>query len=363
MSNPNLGEQPDTYGGDYWADPNNIDDGDEGGVHTNSGIQNLWFYLLSQGGTGTNDNGYNYNVAGIGITQAAQIAYRNLTTYITPNASYLDAYNGALQAATDLFGNTSSQYAAVQEAWFAVGVGNGPAPFCEGTTYLTTPSGIFVDGSNTSDYNAFSDCKWVIQPEGANQITLYFQEFDTEEGYDYVYVYDGLSDTDPLLGAYSGDNIPASISTSAGVGAMCIKFVSDELIESSGWTIQYTSTGITPTCSSTTLSNASGTFSDGSGSGNYGNNQNCSWYIAPPCATSITLNFSLFATEQTYDTVAVFDASGNSLGVFSATDNSSLNNCRNKRNDCIVQFRLCHYYGRIYSELHLKWWKRMLRNN
>jgi Zn-dependent metalloprotease len=28
---------------------------DEGGVHFNSGLQNYWYYLLTEGGNGTND--------------------------------------------------------------------------------------------------------------------------------------------------------------------------------------------------------------------------------------------------------------------------------------------------------------------
>lgn len=53
MSNPNAASDPDTYHGTFWHSGS----GDNGGVHTNSGVQNFWFYLLSQGGSGTNDNG------------------------------------------------------------------------------------------------------------------------------------------------------------------------------------------------------------------------------------------------------------------------------------------------------------------
>ena len=51
------------------------DNNDYGGVHINSGVQNHWFYLLSQGGSGVNDNGDSYSVSGIGINQALEIAY------------------------------------------------------------------------------------------------------------------------------------------------------------------------------------------------------------------------------------------------------------------------------------------------
>jgi Zn-dependent metalloprotease len=78
MSNPNGGQQPDTYQGQYWVNTSNTSpQNDNGGVHTNSGVQNFWFYLLCQGGSGTNDLNNAYAVTGIGIAQARAIAYRN----------------------------------------------------------------------------------------------------------------------------------------------------------------------------------------------------------------------------------------------------------------------------------------------
>lgn len=128
MFNPNSGfqPQPDTYGGLYWINtsgctPNSAND--QCGVHINSGVQNFWFYLLSQGGTGTNDIGFSYNVNGIGISDATKIAYRNLTLYLTPNATYNDARLGSIQAAQDLFGTSSPKVQSVKDAWCAVGVG------------------------------------------------------------------------------------------------------------------------------------------------------------------------------------------------------------------------------------------------
>ncbi|RMF57727.1 MAG: T9SS C-terminal target domain-containing protein [Calditrichaeota bacterium] len=118
MSNPNEDGDPDTYKGTYWA----TGSGDNGGVHTNSGVQNFWFYLLTNGGSGVNDNGFSYNVSGIGLTKAAAIAYRNLTVYLTTNSNYSDAYLGALDAATDLYGAGSAEYNSVSDAWDAVGV-------------------------------------------------------------------------------------------------------------------------------------------------------------------------------------------------------------------------------------------------
>ncbi len=314
MSNPNDAQNPDTYGGQFWANPNNLQV-DIGGVHINSGVQNYWFYLLAQNTpnpniAGTNDLGNAYSVTSIGINKARQIAYKNLTTYLpSPNSTYMDSYYGSLLATQDLYGNPSPEFTAVRNAWYAVGIGNDPNNACSGTTSLTASSGTFTDGSGSANYGNNSTCKWVIAPAGATQISLNFTAFNTEASYDFVTVYDGPDDTFPEIDTYSGNTLPSSISTTAGVGAMCIKFTSDTSNTFSGWSANYTSLGTAPACSGVTmLTTPAGTFSDGSGSNNYTNNQQCLWYIAPPCATSVTLNFSSFNTELDYDRVLIYNS-------------------------------------------------------
>jgi Zn-dependent metalloprotease len=45
MSDPNAEGQPDTYKGTFWY----AGTADSGGVHTNSGVLNHWFYILAVG--------------------------------------------------------------------------------------------------------------------------------------------------------------------------------------------------------------------------------------------------------------------------------------------------------------------------
>lgn len=116
------GAQPDTYKGQCWSYiPAAIDLGQEV-VHRNSGVMNHWFYILSEGKSGVNDNQYLYNVTGIGLDEATAITYRNLIYYLTPCATYADARLGSLMAAADLYGATSVEYITVAQAWDAVGV-------------------------------------------------------------------------------------------------------------------------------------------------------------------------------------------------------------------------------------------------
>jgi hypothetical protein len=120
MENPKALSDPDTYLGEHWIATNlNIDGG---GVHTNSGVQNHWFYLLTEGGSGENDDGISYQVTGIGLDDASAIAYRNLTNYLLPVSRYMDAATYSIQAAEDLFGLESQQVQSVGEAWEAVGI-------------------------------------------------------------------------------------------------------------------------------------------------------------------------------------------------------------------------------------------------
>jgi Zn-dependent metalloprotease len=329
LKEPKLKGQPNTYESPltngYWKNPKEINY-DSGGVHKNSGVQNYWFYLLCEGGTNTNDLGNTYSVSAIGIEKSAKIAYRNLAYYLTPNSTYKSAFLGSLIAVEDLYptinGVYSQEYNSVRQAWYAVGVGSNPALSCEGITDLTAQNGTFTDGSGALNYNNNANCKWVIAPAGATKINLNFTAFNTQSNIDKVYVYNGPDDTYPLLATWWGNTLPSTISTTNGVGAMCVKFVTDATTTLSGWSADYTSTVVPPACSGiTSLITPTGSFDDGSGTANYTNNQQCYWYIAPPCATSVTLNFTNINTESNYDWVVIYDSLNgtNLLGKFSGT--------------------------------------------
>jgi Zn-dependent metalloprotease len=120
MSNPNLYGDPDTYLGTNWY----TGAGDNGGVHINSGVQNFWFYLMVNGGSGTNDLGNTYSVAPLGMDTSGKIAFRNNTVYLFVAAQYADARFYAIQSAADLYGICSEPVKRTTNAWHAVGVGS-----------------------------------------------------------------------------------------------------------------------------------------------------------------------------------------------------------------------------------------------
>ena len=101
LANPGAFGQPGNASG--WVQTCS----DNEGVHTNSGISNKAFV----------------NVAtAIGKGDAERIFYRALTVYLQAQSTLEDARAGALQAAEDLFGATSTQAQAVNTGFGAVGL-------------------------------------------------------------------------------------------------------------------------------------------------------------------------------------------------------------------------------------------------
>ncbi|WP_330459898.1 M4 family metallopeptidase [Streptomyces sp. NBC_00820] len=144
-------DKPSKDGGsaDYWSSSvGGLD------VHYSSGVANHFFYLLSEGSGAKVINGVSYNsptkdglpVTGIGRDKALQIWYRALTTKFTSTTNYAAARTGTLAATGELYGTTSAEYKAVQDAWAAVGVGTRSGG-STGTSYSsTTPVSIPDNG-------------------------------------------------------------------------------------------------------------------------------------------------------------------------------------------------------------------------
>ncbi|MCX6352294.1 MAG: M4 family metallopeptidase [Bacteroidetes bacterium] len=146
LKSPKSISHPNTYKGTNWYSGA----ADNGGVHTNCAVQNFWFYLLSMGGSGTNDNGNAYNVTAISVKSASRIAYRNLAFYLTSTAQYADARFYSLVAASDLFGLCSNEYKQTVNAWYAVGVGG------KYDSLAKPLSGTYTVGGTTPDFTTFT---------------------------------------------------------------------------------------------------------------------------------------------------------------------------------------------------------------
>jgi Zn-dependent metalloprotease/PKD repeat protein len=140
MNNPTL----DGYSADYYPErlspncsPSSAND--YCGIHGNSGIANLAFVLLVQGGTHPRGK-TSVVVPALGLSAAEKIFYRALNFYLTSAANFLQMRVATASAAQDLFGD--SAMAAVHLAWDAVGVPVPPTATPTPVTYPALQNGI-----------------------------------------------------------------------------------------------------------------------------------------------------------------------------------------------------------------------------
>ncbi len=114
MADPHLEGDPCHYSERYTGTSDN------GGVHTNSGIMNKVWYLLSFGGTNHADTTGTV-VTGIGHFEAAKVAFDADTKYCTSSSNYQAVANAWVTAARNRYGNGSVQAQQAFNAWKACG--------------------------------------------------------------------------------------------------------------------------------------------------------------------------------------------------------------------------------------------------
>jgi len=185
--------------------------------------------------------------------------------------------------------------------------------YCSGTTTMTMIDGVFEDGSGpTGDYINNAGCNWLIAPQDSIvNLTLHFLRFNTEPGHDFFTIYDGSDSTAPVLGQFSGSDIPPAITASG--NRMYITFRSDANTSAPGWLVSY-SADIADFCqSNASFTTPSGTLTDGSGPYDYHNNTTCRYKITPENATSISLNFQYFNTADENDFLSIYDLNSQKL--------------------------------------------------
>ncbi len=114
-------------------------------------------------------------------------------------------------------------------------------------TVLASTTGNFYDsGGAGGNYSDNERTVWTISPSGATSVTLSFNSFDTENTWDYLYVYDGTDVWAPLIGYFTGTTNPGTLVANS--GSMTLEFRSDCITNAAGWNASWTSnaTTITP---------------------------------------------------------------------------------------------------------------------
>jgi Zn-dependent metalloprotease len=123
---------------------------DNGGVHGNSGIPNFAFYKTA-------------TAASMSHAKAAFIWYRALTKYMTSSAQFVDARIATENAAKDIYGNSSPELTAVQNAWTAVGVNGGTATPPPTVPQLQGAGWVSVVNTDNTDPNSLYLVRPVLQ--------------------------------------------------------------------------------------------------------------------------------------------------------------------------------------------------------
>ncbi|HEX2770229.1 MAG TPA: M4 family metallopeptidase [Geobacteraceae bacterium] len=151
MKNPPLYKQPDRMKSKkYYCSSKNGTIMDNGGVHTNSGINNKAAYLMADGAT---FNGK--TVTGLGIPKVSKIYYETQTNLLTSGSDYADLYDLLQLACQNLAGDSNSGISAgdcaqVKNAVDAVQMNQQPscpspdAPVCS-TAGGITPVNIYYN--------------------------------------------------------------------------------------------------------------------------------------------------------------------------------------------------------------------------
>ena len=112
---------------------------------------------------------------------------------------------------------------------------------------ITSSSGTIHDsGGASGNYGDDERLYWLIEPPGATSVTISFTSFDLELNWDYMYLYDGNSVYDDLIGVYTGTSTPGTITAES--GSVLIEFRSDCATTNPGWTASYTSSTAPLSC-------------------------------------------------------------------------------------------------------------------
>lgn len=167
-------------------------------------------------------------------------------------------------------------------------------PYCQSITVNST-SGSLEDGSGHLDYQNNTNCTYIIAPTNGKSVTLTMAELNTEENADFVRIYDGdPNNGGELLHEFSGTSFNPTESFISYTGVAYVTFQTNDSVTRPGWKLRFSAKRFTQCNTSTTLTEPSGTFSDGSEEEEYASDASCNWFIAPNEASWVKLTFPQF---------------------------------------------------------------------
>ncbi|MBL7137414.1 MAG: C10 family peptidase [Bacteroidales bacterium] len=180
---------------------------------------------------------------------------------------------------------------------------------CSGNLEFIHKVGSFEDGSGpVDDYLPTANCSWLIAPQtiadSVTSITLNFDRFDTNPD-DFVTVHNGGTTSDPVIGNYSGDQLPPEIVSSG--NQLLITFEATGNPPANGFLANYKANQPVWCSSITTIKSDTAEITDGSFDFNYYNNSSCKWKVETESGDPLTVYFEYFDTEEGHDFLTIYD--------------------------------------------------------
>ena len=153
------------------------------------------------------------------------------STELNPTVTYNEAGTfGVRLTVTNADGESDTKYMpnyiSVVEAY---NMQNGTITTCDAMFY--------DDGGPNANYGNNKDLTMTFMPASEGGIIeVTFQSFDTENNYDWLYIYDGTSTSAPQIGSqHSGNNSPGTVTATNAAGAITFRFTSDSSVNKEGW--------------------------------------------------------------------------------------------------------------------------------
>ncbi len=156
-----------------------------------------------------------------------------LASYDAANTPGSDIISGTKGAITVRFNTDAASQA---EGWsLSYTVKN-----CKTNISYTEPTGSIEDGSGPCNYSNSTVCSWIIQPEGANYITIDFDNYDVAGNAEFVKIYKDALSSANLISTYTSTAIPSGpINVPSGIAI--VQFFADANNNAQGWSLNYTS--------------------------------------------------------------------------------------------------------------------------
>ncbi|XP_037683717.1 CUB and sushi domain-containing protein 2 isoform X4 [Choloepus didactylus] len=103
---------------------------------------------------------------------------------------------------------------------------------------FTSPSGIVLSPNYPEDYGNHLHCVWLILARPESRVHLAFNDIDVEPQFDFLVIKDGATAEAPVLGTFSGNQLPSSITSSGHVARL--EFQTDHSTGKRGFNITFT---------------------------------------------------------------------------------------------------------------------------